>query len=229
MAQGKFIGYYRVSTQKQGESRLGLEAQQKAVRDYLNGGQWQLVEEVVEVESGKRSDRPQLAEALRLCRLHGATLIIARLDRLARNVHFVSSLMKAKVPFVAVDFPAANTLTIHILSAVAEHEATAISERTKAALAAAKERGKRLGGLRDRGFGNAEQRQDARRKAVEALKARADAFAADVLPQIKALVREQGLSLRAAAAHLNQGQVATARGNSWTAASVRNILQRAAI
>lgn len=228
MAQGKFIAYYRVSTQKQGRSGLGLEAQQKAVRDYLNGGSWDLIEEVVEVESGKRSDRPQLAEALRLCRLHKATLVIAKLDRLARNVHFVSSLMKAKVPFVAVDFPAANDLTIHVMAAVAEHEAAAISARTKAALAAAKERGKCLGGLRDGGFGNAEQRQEARRKAVEALRARADAFAADVLPQIKSLVQEKGLSLRAAAACLNKGQVATARGNLWTAAAVRNVLLRAA-
>lgn len=228
MAQGKFIAYYRVSTKKQGGSGLGLEAQQKAVRDWLNGGRWELIDEVTEIESGKRSDRPQLAEALRLCRVHGATLVIAKLDRLARNVHFVSSLMKAKVPFVAVDFPAANDLTIHVMAAVAEHEAAAVSARTKAALAAAKERGKRLGGLRDGGFGTAEQRQEARRKAVEALKAKADAFAADLLPQIKSLVQEKGLSLRAAAASLNHGQVATARGNSWTAAAVRNVLLRAA-
>ncbi len=95
MAQGKFVAYYRVSTAKQGRSGLGLEAQQEAVRSYLNGGSWQLVAEVVEVESGKRNDRPKLAEALPLCRLHGATLIIAKLDRLARNVAFISNLMKS--------------------------------------------------------------------------------------------------------------------------------------
>ena len=105
MAQGKFVAYYRVSTAKQGRSGLGLEAQQEAVRSYLNGGSWQLVAEVVEVESGKRNDRPKLAEALRLCRLHGATLIIAKLDRLARNVAFISNLMESGVEFTAVDFP----------------------------------------------------------------------------------------------------------------------------
>src|SRR5215207_7599274 len=145
MAQGKFIAYYRVSTAKQGRSGLGLEAQQEAVRSYLNGGSWQLVAEVVEIESGKRNDRPKLAEALRLCRLHGATLIIAKLDRLARNVAFISNLMESGVEFTAVDFPQANRLTVHILAAVAEHEREMISRRTKDALAAAKARGTKLG------------------------------------------------------------------------------------
>jgi DNA invertase Pin-like site-specific DNA recombinase len=104
-------GYYRVSTQKQGRSGLGLEAQQKAVRDHLNGGNWKVVGEFIEIESGRRSDRPQLAAALAACRLHGAKLIIAKLDRLARNVHFISGLMESKVDFVAVDFPQANRLT----------------------------------------------------------------------------------------------------------------------
>src|SRR3712207_6842151 len=148
MAQGKFVAYYRVSTAKQGKSGLGLEAQQEAVRSYLNGGAWQLVDEVVEVESGKRNDRPKLAEALRLCRLHSATLIIAKLDRLARNVAFISNLMESGVEFTAVDFPQANRLTVHILAAVAEHEREMISRRTKDALAAAKARGKKLGGNR---------------------------------------------------------------------------------
>lgn len=226
MAQGKFIAYYRVSTKKQGDSRLGLEAQQKAVRDWLNGGRWQLVDEVTEIESGKRSDRPQLAEALRLCRLHGATLVIAKLDRLARNVRFVSDLMEAKTPFVAVDFPAANDLTIHILAAVAQHEAAAISARTKAALAAAKKRGKQLGGFREGGFGTSQQREQARRKSALSRKAKADAFAADLAPTITSLVKGKGLSLRAAAAHLNDASIPTARGYQWTAAAVRNVLGR---
>ncbi len=148
MKTGKYIAYYRVSTQRQGKSGLGLEAQQAAVKDHLNGGRWQLVAQITEVESGKRKDRPKLAEALKLCRVHGATLIIAKLDRLARNVAFVSALMDAGVEFEAVDFPQANRLTIHIMAAVAEHEAKAISERTKAALAAAKVRGVKLGGYR---------------------------------------------------------------------------------
>jgi DNA invertase Pin-like site-specific DNA recombinase len=146
--RSRFVAYYRVSTERQGRSGLGLEAQKAAVRDYLNGGNWKIVAEFVEGESGKRSDRPQLAAALAACTLRGAKLIIAKLDRLARNVAFVSNLMEAGVDFIAVDFPTANRLTVHILAAVAEHEAKMVSERTKAALAAAKARGRKLGGYR---------------------------------------------------------------------------------
>jgi DNA invertase Pin-like site-specific DNA recombinase len=151
-----------------------LEAQQTAVRDYLNGGDWGLVAEVTEVESGKRSDRPKLAEALKLCRLHGAALIIAKLDRLARNVAFISNLMESGVKFHAVDFPQANRLTVHILAAVAEHEAKVISERTKAALAAAKRRGVKLGGYRGTTMTKA-----MRRAAAEAVAKRVDASRPD--------------------------------------------------
>src|ERR671910_1459190 len=123
MAEGRFVSYLRVSTDRQGRSGLGLEAQRKAVDEYLNGGNWHLAAEVVEIESGKRNDRPKLAEALRLCRLHGAVLIIAKLDRLARNVAFISNLMESGAEFVAADMPAVNGLTVHILAAVAEEEA----------------------------------------------------------------------------------------------------------
>jgi DNA invertase Pin-like site-specific DNA recombinase len=126
VAKGNFVSYLRVSTQKQGVSGLGLEAQREAVTGYLKGGNWKLVQEVVEIESGKRNDRPALAEALKLCKLHKATLVIAKLDRLARNMPFISGLMESKVDFVAVDMPEANRLVIHILAAVAEHEARAI-------------------------------------------------------------------------------------------------------
>jgi hypothetical protein len=118
----------RVSTARQGRSGLGLEAQREAVRNHLNGGDWRVVAEFTEVESGKRKDRPKLAEALAACRVHNAKLIIAKLDRLARNVAFVSTLMEAGVEFEAVDFPQANRLTIHILAAVAEHEAKVITD-----------------------------------------------------------------------------------------------------
>jgi DNA invertase Pin-like site-specific DNA recombinase len=157
--RGKFVAYFRVSTDKQGKSGLGLDAQRKAVEDYLNGGTWSLIGEFTEVESGKRSDRPKLAEALKSCRLQNATLIIAKLDRLARNVAFISNLMESKVEFEAVDFPQANRLTIHIMAAIAEHGAKMISDRTRAALAAAKARGKRLGGFR----GRAARRRTARK------------------------------------------------------------------
>jgi DNA invertase Pin-like site-specific DNA recombinase len=145
---GNFVAYYRVSTQRQGRSGLGLQAQQDAVRNHLNGGDWRIVGEFKEIESGNRKDRPKLADALAACRVHGAKLLIAKLDRLARNVAFVSALMEAGVEFEAVDFPQVNRLTIHILAAVAEHEAKAISDRTKAALAAAKRRGVKLGSYR---------------------------------------------------------------------------------
>jgi DNA invertase Pin-like site-specific DNA recombinase len=141
MAAGRFVSYLRVSTAKQGHSGLGLEAQRIAVADYLNGGNWHLVTEVVEIESGKRSDRPKLAEALRLCRLHNATLVIAKLDRLSRDAHFLLGLEKAGVDFVAADMPSANRLTVGIMAMVADEERGMISKRTKDALAASKARG----------------------------------------------------------------------------------------
>src|SRR5271163_2291731 len=139
------VAYYRVSTQKQGRSGLGLEAQQSTVRNHIEKTNRKLVAELVEIESGTNPDRPKLSEALRLCRLTRSKLIVARLDRLARNVAFVSRLMEAGVDFEAVDFPQANRLTVHILAAVAEYEGRLISERIKAALAAAKARGVKLG------------------------------------------------------------------------------------
>ena len=146
MAQGRFIAYYRVSTAKQGRSGLGLEAQKTAVLAYLNGGCWTLSAEFTEVESGKQADRPELARALAACRLIGATLVIAKLDRLTRNVAFLANLMESGAEFVACDNPHATKFTIHILAAVAELERQQISDRTKAALAAAKARGTQLGG-----------------------------------------------------------------------------------
>src|SRR3954471_22044869 len=137
MAQGKFISYLRVSTAKQGASGLGIDAQRKAVTDYLNGGRWSLITEVVEVESGKRSDRPKLAEALRLCRLHNATLVIAKLDRLSRDAAFLMKLQNEGVRFVAADMPEANEMVVGIMAVVAQAERKMISARTKAALQAA--------------------------------------------------------------------------------------------
>lgn len=145
MPNGKFVAYYRVSTNRQGQSGLGLEAQQESVRKYLNGGDWEVVSEFVEIESGKRSNRPKLLEALEICKRLQATLIIAKLDRLARNVHFISGLMEAGVDFIATDNPNANKLMLHLLAAFAEHEREQISQRTKLALMAAKKRGTQLG------------------------------------------------------------------------------------
>ncbi|HYI81897.1 MAG TPA: recombinase family protein [Acetobacteraceae bacterium] len=181
MASGKFISYLRVSTQEQGRSGLGLEAQRKAVADYLNGGRWQLKAEFVEVETGKRSDRPQLAAALAACRVHRATLVIAKLDRLSRNQAFLMSLRAAGVEFVCADMPQANRMTIGIMAAVAEGEAEMISARTRAALAAAKERGKALGGARidKAGRGPGERGRAYTAAAAAARRAKADTRAAE--------------------------------------------------
>ncbi|MGN8095766.1 recombinase family protein [Methylobacterium sp. 22177] len=222
MPEGSFVAYYRVSTRRQGMSGLGLEAQQQAVRDYLNGGQWKLVGEVVEVESGRRSDRPKLAEALRLCRLHRATLVIAKLDRLARNVAFVATLMESGVEFVAADFPQAKRLTVHILAAVAEHEAKAISERTKAALAAAAARGVTLGG------DGANLRRDSvlgREVSLRVRRERAARRAADVGPVIDALRGDGVDTLRAIAAVLNARGIPAPRGGDWAPTQVMRIIR----
>src|SRR4051794_25000743 len=145
MAKGRYVSYLRVSTDRQGRLDLGLEAQRKAVEDFLNGGRWDLIAEFVEVESGKRDDRPKLAKALALCRLHNATLVIAKLDRLSRDAAFLLGLQKAGVRFVAADMPEANELVVGIMAVVAQTERKMISVRTKAALAAARARGVRLG------------------------------------------------------------------------------------
>ena len=224
MANGKFISYLRVSTARQGASGLGLEAQREAVERYLNGGHWQLVQEIVEIESGKRNDRPAIAEALRLCRLHKATLVIAKLDRLARNVHFISSLMEAGVDFIACDFPEANRLTVHILAAVAEHEATMISARTKAALTAAKARGVALGGQRGKVSRMASM---AAKGAKVSAKVRQEAAAKrrdDLLPVIAELKDKGAASLRALADGLNAAGLTTARGGKWTATQVMRVV-----
>jgi DNA invertase Pin-like site-specific DNA recombinase len=221
---GKYVAYYRVSTTRQGVSGLGLDAQKEAVRNWLNGGKWTLTDEVTEVESGKRNDRPAIAEALRLCRIHNATLIIAKLDRLARNVKFISTLMESSVEFVAVDFPQANRLTVHILAAVAEHEAQMISERTKAALAVAKARGTRLGPQnpqrikkahadKGRALGHKVAQERARKRALDL---------ADVLEDLRA----KGITSQSGIARaLNERGIETIRGGTWLAPQVARLLQ----
>jgi DNA invertase Pin-like site-specific DNA recombinase len=224
MANGKFVSYLRVSTARQGASGLGLEAQREAVSRYLNGGSWSLVQEIVEIESGKRNDRPAIAEAVRLCRVHRATLIIAKLDRLARNVLFISQLMESGVQFIAVDNPSANELTVHILAAVAQSEAKAISERTKAALAAAKARGVKLGGLR----GPAKEFAALCRKGSAAGAAVRTAAAAkrteDLLPVIDHVRQQGATSLRAIASELNARGIETPRGGKWSAVQVQRVI-----
>ena len=209
--RGRFVAYYRVSTAKQGRSGLGLDAQQAAVQNYLDGGTWELVGEFTEVESGRKSERPELAKALALCKKQKATLVIARLDRLARNVHFISGLMEAKVRFVACDMPEATPFMLHIYAAVAQEEARAISARTKAALAAAKQRGVRLG------VTGAE-------RAIK-YKAEATARAVELAPVLRDL-KQQDLSLRGMAAELTKRRVPTPRGGTWHPQLVARVLER---
>ena len=208
---GKFVSYLRVSTKRQGESGLGLEAQRAAVAAWLNGGHWVLVEEHVEIESGKRADnRPALAKAFDACRAFNAKLVIAKLDRLSRDPVFLLSLRDAGIEFIAVDMPHANRLTVGIMALVAEQERDAISQRTKAALAAAKARGTKLGKPK----GTVVPRSEiGRAHSVEANMANAEAFAERMRPILAEL---SGLSARATAAELEKRGYATARGGKWS-------------
>ena len=219
----RFVSYYRVSTDKQGASGLGLAAQREAVARHVAGAQGTIVAEFQEIESGKRNDRPQIAAALAACRLRRATLVIAKLDRLARNVHFISSLMESGVDFVACDNPHATRLTIHILAAVAEHEREMISQRTTAALAAAKARGVKLG--------NPRLKPGDRRATRHARQARTDtaiAHAALVLPYIEAARKAGCVSLGELARALTARGIDTpAGGREWRAAQVSRVLARA--
>jgi DNA invertase Pin-like site-specific DNA recombinase len=208
--QGPFVAYFRVSTDRQGRSGLGLEAQQKAVRDYLSGGQ--IVAEFIEVETGRRNDRPELARALAACRRHKAKLVIAKLDRLSRNLAFIAALMDAGTEFIAVDNPHANRLTLHILAAVAQHEREMIGDRTKAALQAAKRRGVRLGRY------GAEQLAPANHRA-------AIAHASKLAP-IFVEMRASGLSARQMAIELMARGVPTPSGARWHAQTVIRALDR---
>jgi DNA invertase Pin-like site-specific DNA recombinase len=234
MATGKFISYLRVSTSKQGQSGLGLEAQRQAVTDYLNGGCWDLLQEYVEIETGKRADRPLLIEALHHCKVTGATLVIAKLDRLLRDLEFIVRLQKSSIKFVCADMPEANELTIHLFAAIAQHERQAISKRTTEALAAAKARGtwvsrsnrtvSRLGNpngaaaLRRAGKGNA--------ASIAAHQANADEHAANIRPIIENIRTAGIVSFRGIASELNRRGILTAHGGSWYPTTVKNLLSR---
>ena len=213
---GKFIAYFRVSTDRQGKSGLGLEAQREAVMSFLNGGRWTLIGEFTEVESGKHADRPELEKALAACKKQRAKLVIAKLDRLSRNLAFIAAIMESGVEFVVVDNPHANKLTVHILAAVAQHEREMISERTKAALAAAKKRGQVLG---NPNLG------DAAKLGTAAVKRNARRFAANIRPIIEEIMRAGATSHNAIAAKLNERNVKTARGGIWTHVQVGAILR----
>ncbi|NHN84170.1 resolvase [Acetobacter musti] len=213
-----FVTYFRVSTARQGASGLGIEAQQAAVAAYVTQSGGRVLAEFTEIESGKNNERPKLTEAMERCRLTGAVLLIAKLDRLSRDAHFLLGLEKAGVEFIAADMPNANRLTVGIMALVADQERRMISERTKAALSAAKARGVKLGGYRE-GAPKVDHR-----KGTEAVQRAAEAFRAGVGPMVAGL-REEGLSLRQIAARLTEQGVRTARGGFWTAAAVQRVLR----
>lgn len=219
MAQGKFVAYYRVSTAKQGASGLGLAAQQDAVSRYLNGQEWELVGEFTEIETGKGANalarRPQLRAALDACKKTGARLLIAKLDRLARNTHFVTGLLESKVEFVAVDMPLAEKVMIQMHAVMSEWERDQISKRTKEALAAAKARGVKLGTT---GPANLKQNIAERQEA-------ADAFA-HRLSGIIAGFRAAGRTQRAMVAELNSLGIKTQKGGEWHLGQLSRLLGR---
>lgn len=241
MAQGKFVTYLRVSTKRQGDSGLGLEAQRAAVEAYLNGGPWTVCGEFVEVESGKSDvNRPQLQRAIQACRVYGAKLLIAKFDRLSRDAHFLLGLEKAGIEFVATDNPHANRLTVGIMALVADEERRAISARTTAALARKKvfyagltdeareelrAAGKvtQLGG--DRG---AVLSTEAKAKGVQVRQAKANGRAADLLPIIAEIRAAGAVTLQAVADALNARGVPTARGGTWSPVQVQRVEARAA-
>ncbi|NCB97216.1 MAG: recombinase family protein [Bacteroidia bacterium] len=219
---GKFVSYLRVSTTKQEVSGLGLEAQRKAVLDFLNGGNWELLAEYTETESGKKNDRPKLTKALEHCKLTGATLVIAKLDRLSRNAHFLLGLQEAGVKFLAADMPTANELTVGIMALVAQEERKAISTRTKAALAAAKERGVKLGC--PNGASHLQGDRNGSKQGLEAIKMKAKERAMKLAEVVKEIQDNGAISLRQIAEELNRRSIATARGKRWHPSSVKNLL-----
>lgn len=206
---GKFVTYLRVSTNKQGRDGNGIKAQREACKNFLNGGRWEILKEFVEVESGSNDKRPKLEQALELVHKTGATLLVAKLDRLSRSAAFTSRLMQARtygIKFVCADMPDANDLTIHIIAAAAEHERRNISERTKAALAAVKKSGKKLG---------SKKIKQVARQGRAARSEKADAFAERVYPIIERIRDKQGItSLRGIAEELNERGIETASRQS---------------
>jgi DNA invertase Pin-like site-specific DNA recombinase len=218
----KLVAYIRVSTRRQGDSGLGLEAQTSAVEGYAKAIGASIVETYREVESGKRADRPELHRAIAHAKRFKATLVIAKLDRLARNVHFISGLMEAGVDFVACDKPGKDRFMLHIEAAFAEEEARRIGERTKAALAAYKARGGKLGTDNLTSEGRAE----GSRRSGERARTDADAAYADLTLTVKGL-RAEGLTLRAIAERLDAAGETTRRGKPWNPVQVARVLERA--
>jgi DNA invertase Pin-like site-specific DNA recombinase len=222
--RAKFVAYERVSTARQGRSGLGLEAQRRAIDDFATSRGATLVGRFTEIESGRKTDRPQLADALTLSRLTGSTLVIAKLDRLSRNAAFLLTLRDSGVRFLAVDMPEANDLTVGIMALVAQAEREAISRRTKEALAVAKARGVKLGN--PNGAAALRRCDDKGRALRRTVAENADRHAKDLAPVIDDIRSKGHTSFRAIAAELNARGMLTRRGGRWQMSNVRNLLVR---
>jgi DNA invertase Pin-like site-specific DNA recombinase len=220
----KIVAYHRVSTARQGSSGLGLEAQTRAIEDFARARNSNVIGSFTEVESGKNNTRPELAKALHLAKVTGATLVIAKLDRLSRNAAFLLTLRDSDVRFMAADMPDANDLTVGVMALVAQQEREAISKRTREALAAAKARGVKLGN--PNGAAALHRAKKGNKAGVEALQAKADQHAADLSPVIEALRSDGITSLGQIASALNERGMLTPRGGQWHKSSVRNLLNR---
>jgi DNA invertase Pin-like site-specific DNA recombinase len=225
----RYYAYLRVSTQRQGASGLGLEAQREAIARFVASEGIEIADEFVEIETGKGADaldrRPKLAAALAQARVAHGAVIVAKLDRLSRDVAFVAGLMAQRVPFIVADLGAdTDPFLLHLYAALAEKERALISARTKAALQAAKARGVKLGNPN----GAAHMRNLDTSAAVRAVKAGADERAASLVATIESLKAEGVTSANGIAAALNGRQIATARGGRWTARSVLNVAARLA-
>ena len=219
----KFIAYYRVSTKQQGNSGLGLEAQKKSVLDFINGGGAKIVEEFTEVESGRKNERVELQKAFAACRVHGAILVVAKLDRLARDAHFLLGLKDAGIDFVCCDLPSANRLTVGIMAMVAEEEARLVSIRTKAALQAAKERGTKLGTPENL---TNEYRLVGSEVGNLVKIEKANSYANDLAPIIREIQNSGTTTLKGISESLNARGIRTQRGKKFYPTSVKNILNR---
>ncbi|HEY3855669.1 MAG TPA: recombinase family protein [Verrucomicrobiae bacterium] len=220
MMTGKFVAYYRVSTTKQGINGLGMDAQRDAVARFLNGGDWKLIAEFAEVESGKHNNRQEMEKAIALCRKEGATLLIAKLDRLTRNAAFLLNLRDSGVDFIATDMPHADKFTVGIMALVAEKERDMISQRTRDGLAAARRRGTKLGNPRP---------DQALAVARIASLARADAYAKALVPVVQEIRAAHVTKLRNIAQCLNARGFKTPNSRVFKAQSVKNLLDRIAV
>ena len=223
----KYVIYYRVSTKRQGRSGLGLRGQKNAVLAFLNGSKSRIVAEYTEIESGKRDDRPQFLKAVKSAQENDATLLVAKLDRLSRDLHFVTGLQKEGIDFTACDMPDANRLTINIMAAMAQQEREMISERTKTALSAAKAKGRKLGAsnrkikkaLRAGGWKN----------SIKTRRERALRFAENLRPKIEKLRIKEGKSRGEIVEHFNDYSVPAPMGGGWSPSQLRRVMDRLGI